>query len=287
MKSCKQSKAVIFSFTMAFFLILAACSGKDEAGSKHTGWEQIKEKGKIVVATSGTLYPTSYHDTDSGKDQLTGYEVEVVREAAKRLGLKVEFKEMGIDGMLTAVNSGQVDAAANDIDVTKDREKKFAFSSPYKYSYGTAIVRKDDLSGIKTLKDLKGKKAAGAATTVYMDVARKYGAQEVIYDNATNEQYLKDVANGRTDVILNDYYLQTLALAAFPDLNITIHPDIKYMPNKQALVMKKSNTELQKQMNETLKKMSKDGTLTKLSKQFFNKADVSKKLDVDVQDVDL
>lgn len=281
------SKAVIFSFTMAFFLILAACSGKNEADSKDTGWEQIKDKGKIVVATSGTLYPTSYHDTDSGSDKLTGYEVEVVREAAKRLGLKVEFKEMGIDGMLTAVNSGQVDAAANDIDVTKDREKKFAFSTPYKYSYGTAIVRKDDLSGIKTLKDLKGKKAAGAATTVYMDVARKYGAQEVIYDNATNEQYLKDVANGRTDVILNDYYLQTLALAAFPDLNITIHPDIKYMPNKQALVMKKSNAALQKKMNERLKEMSKDGTLTKLSKQFFNKADVSKKLDVDVQDVGL
>ncbi|PJH92364.1 transporter substrate-binding domain-containing protein [Bacillus sp. SN1] len=287
MKSFMQSKAVIFSFTMAFFLILAACSGKNEADSKDTGWEQIKDKGKIVVATSGTLYPTSYHDTDSGSDKLTGYEVEVVREAAKRLGLKVEFKEMGIDGMLTAVNSGQVDAAANDIDVTKDREKKFAFSTPYKYSYGTAIVRKDDLSGIKTLKDLKGKKAAGAATTVYMDVARKYGAKEVIYDNATNEQYLKDVANGRTDVILNDYYLQTLALAAFPDLNITIHPDIKYMPNKQALVMKKSNAALQKKMNETLKEMSKDGTLTKLSKQFFNKADVSKKLDVDVQDVDL
>lgn len=282
-----HSKAVIFSFTMAFFLILAACSGKNEADSKDTGWEQIKDKGKIVVATSGTLYPTSYHDTDSGSDKLTGYEVEVVREAAKRLGLKVEFKEMGIDGMLTAVNSGQVDAAANDIDVTKDREKKFAFSTPYKYSYGTAIVRKDDLSGIKTLKDLKGKKSAGAATTVYMEVARKYGAKEVIYDNATNEQYLKDVANGRTDVILNDYYLQTLALAAFPDLNITIHPDIKYMPNKQALVMKKSNAALQKKMNETLKEMSKDGSLTKLSKQFFNKADVSKKIDADVQDVDL
>ncbi|WP_430792257.1 transporter substrate-binding domain-containing protein [Bacillus subtilis] len=287
MKSFMHSKAVIFSFTMAFFLILAACSGKNEADSKDTGWEQIKDKGKIVVATSGTLYPTSYHDTDSGSDKLTGYEVEVVREAAKRLGLKVEFKEMGIDGMLTAVNSGQVDAAANDIDVTKDREKKFAFSTPYKYSYGTAIVRKDDLSGIKMLKDLKGKKAAGAATTVYMEVARKYGAKEVIYDNATNEQYLKDVANGRTDVILNDYYLQTLALAAFPDLNITIHPDIKYMPNKQALVMKKSNAALQKKMNEALKEMGKDGSLTKLSKQFFNKADVSKKIDADVQDVDL
>ncbi|MFP3325949.1 transporter substrate-binding domain-containing protein, partial [Planococcus sp. SIMBA_160] len=83
----------------------------------------------------------------------------------------------GYDGMLSAINSGQVDAAANDIDITDDRKDKFAFSTPYKYSYGTAIVRKDDLSGIKTLRDLKGKKAAGAATTIYMDVARKYGAK--------------------------------------------------------------------------------------------------------------
>ena len=46
---------------------------------------------------------------------------------------------------------------------------------------------------------------------------------------ATNDQFLKDVANGRTDVILNDYYLQKLALAAMPDLDLTIHPDLKYV----------------------------------------------------------
>jgi len=192
----------------AFILVLSACSQSGSSQSGDSKWDEIQKKGKIVVATSGTLYPTSYHDTANGKDQLTGYEVEVVKEAFKRLDVKVEFKEMGYDGMLSAINSGQVDAAANDIDITDDRKDKFAFSTHYKYSYGTAIVRKDDLSGIKTLKDLKGKKAAGAATTIYMDVARKYGAKEVIYDNATNEQYLKDVANGRTDVILNDINLR-------------------------------------------------------------------------------
>ncbi|MCY1119655.1 transporter substrate-binding domain-containing protein [Bacillus safensis] len=271
----------------AFILILSACSQSGSSQSGDTKWDQIKKKGKIVVATSGTLYPTSYHDTSNGKDQLTGYEVEVVKEAFKRLDVKVEFKEMGYDGMLSAINSGQVDAAANDIDITDDRKDKFAFSTPYKYSYGTAIVRKDDLSGIKTLKDLKGKKAAGAATTIYMDVARKYGAKEVIYDNATNEQYLKDVANGRTDVILNDYYLQTLALAAFPKLNITIHPDLKYMPNEQGFVMKKDNKELQKELNRVLGDMKKDGTMKKISEKFFNHADVSKKIDADVEDVDI
>lgn len=271
----------------AFILIMSACSQSGSSQSGDTKWDQIKKKGKIVVATSGTLYPTSYHDTSNGKDQLTGYEVEVVKEAFKRLDVKVEFKEMGYDGMLSAINSGQVDAAANDIDITDDRKDKFAFSTPYKYSYGTAIVRKDDLSGIKTLKDLKGKKAAGAATTIYMDVARKYGAKEVIYDNATNEQYLKDVANGRTDVILNDYYLQTLALAAFPKLNITIHPDLKYMPNEQGFIMKKDNKELQKELNRVLGDMKKDGTMKKISEKFFNHADVSKKIDADVEDVDI
>ncbi|MFP7312107.1 transporter substrate-binding domain-containing protein [Bacillus safensis] len=271
----------------AFILIMSACSQSGSSQSEDTKWDQIKKKGKIVVATSGTLYPTSYHDTSNGKDQLTGYEVEVVKEAFKRLDVKVEFKEMGYDGMLSAINSGQVDAAANDIDITDDRKDKFAFSTPYKYSYGTAIVRKDDLSGIKTLKDLKGKKAAGAATTIYMDVARKYGAKEVIYDNATNEQYLKDVANGRTDGILNDYYLQTLALAAFPKLNITIHPDLKYMPNEQGFVMKKDNKELQKELNRVLGDMKKDGTMKKISEKFFNHADVSKKIDADVEDVDI
>ncbi|MBR3380886.1 MAG: transporter substrate-binding domain-containing protein, partial [Bacillus sp. (in: Bacteria)] len=121
----------------------------------------------------------------------------------------------------------------------------------------------------------------------YMDVARKYGAKEVIYDNATNEQYLKDVANGRTDVILNDYYLQTLALAAFPKLNITIHPDLKYMPNEQGFVMKKDNKELQKELNRVLGDMKKDGTMKKISEKFFNHADVSKKIDADVEDVDI
>ncbi|MED1578457.1 transporter substrate-binding domain-containing protein [Bacillus safensis] len=271
----------------ACILIMSACSQSGSSQTGDTKWDEIKKKGKIVVATSGTLYPTSYHDTSNGKDQLTGYEVEVVKEAFKRLDVKVEFKEMGYDGMLSAINSGQVDAAANDIDITDDRKDKFAFSTPYKYSYGTAIVRKDDLSGIKTLKDLKGKKAAGAATTIYMDVARKYGAKEVIYDNATNEQYLKDVANGRTDVILNDYYLQTLALAAFPKLNITIHPDLKYMPNEQGFVMKKDNKELQKELNRVLSDMKKDGTMKKISEKFFNHADVSKKIDADVEDVDI
>lgn len=276
-----SKKLTAMLILMAFALVMAGCSSSSQENEETTAWDTIKEEGKLTVATSGTLYPTSYHDSEL--NDLTGYEVEVVREMAKRMDLEVEFSEMAFDGMLTSIQSGKVDIAANDIMINEERKEKFDFASPYKYSFGTAMVRKDDLSGIKTMEDLKGKKAAGEATTTYMAIAREYGAEEVIYDNATNDQYLRDVSTGRTDVILNDYYLQRLAIAAFPDLNIAIHPDIKFNPNNQGIIMKKGNSELKKNIDATLKEMHEDGTISKISKKFFDGADVSKKPDVDFE----
>ncbi|WP_074037006.1 transporter substrate-binding domain-containing protein [Exiguobacterium profundum] len=265
--------------TLFFAIPLAACGDDSTNQADTTRWEEIQEEGTLTVGTAGTLYPASFREEES--DTLTGFDVELMKEVAKRLDLEIEFKEMAFDNMLTSVQNGQIDIAANDISVTEDRKEKFAFSKPYKYTYGTAIVRKSDLSGIESLEDLKGKKAAGEATTVFMDVARKYGAEEVIYDNATNDQYLRDVSTGRTDVILNDYYLQTLALAFFPEFDITIHPDIAYNPQEVAFLMDKENDELQENIDRVLDEMLEDGTVKELSEQFYNGADVSVEPDVD------
>lgn len=263
-----------------FTLLLAACGGdEDTATEEKTAWDEIQEEGTLTVATSGTLLATSFRDEES--DELTGFEVEVAREVAERLELDIEFKEMGFDEMLTSVQTGQVDIAANDIEITEDRAEEFIFSTPIKHSYGTAVVRKDDLSGISSLEDLEGKKAAGASTSIYMQIAREYGAEEVTYDNASNEVYLRDVSIGRTDVILNDYYLSTFGVAAFPELNITIHPDIKYAPSEVGLVMNKDNEELAENVNRVLDEMLEDGTITEISEEFFGGADVSVKPDIE------
>jgi len=281
MTNFMKKKRLSIYIGLASMLFLTACGNDDskESAKSPTAWDTIQEEGKLTVATSGTLFPTSYRDEAS--DELTGFEVEVVREVANRLELDIEFKELGFDEMLTSVKTGQVDIAANDIEISEDRLEKFIFSTPIKYSYGTAVVRKDDLSGIKSLEDLKGKKAAGASTSVYMEMARQYGAEEVTYDNVPNEVYLRDVSIGRTDVILNDYYLQTLAVAAFPELNITIHPDIKYSPSKIGLVINKENSELENHVNDVLKEMLEDGTISEISAKFFNGADVSKEVKID------
>ncbi|ANU09137.1 family 3 extracellular solute-binding protein [Planococcus antarcticus DSM 14505] len=261
--------------------LLSACGNEDDTASEETttAWDDIQEEGSLTVATSGTLFPTSYRE--EGSDELTGFEVEVVRAIGERLELDIEFTELGFDEMLTSVQTGQVDLAANDIEITEDREENFIFSTPFKYSYGTAIVRSEDLSGIETLEDLEGKKAAGASTSVYMETAREYGAEEVVYDNATNETYLRDVAIGRTDVILNDYYLQTLAIAAFPELDITIHPDLKYSPSEVGVVMNKDNEELAENVNRVIEEMLEDGTIAEISAEFFNGADATEKVDIE------
>ncbi|MCC5892068.1 transporter substrate-binding domain-containing protein [Exiguobacterium sp.] len=279
----RMTKGLAASLLLA--VPLAACGDSSTDQAETSRWDEIKEEGTLTVGTAGTLYPASFRAEES--DELTGFDVELMKEIGQRLDLEVQFKEMAFDNMLTSVQNGQVDVAANDISVTEDRKEKFAFSTPYKYTYGTAIVRKSDLSGIDSLEDLKGKRAAGEATTVFMEVARQYGAEEVIYDNATNDQYLRDVSTGRTDVILNDYYLQTLALAFFPEFDIAIHPDIAYNPQEVAFLMAKENDELQQNIDRVLAEMLEDGTVKELSEKFYNGADVSVEPDVDATIVEL
>jgi len=281
LKKLFWSKKLSIVAGLAILTLLSACGNEEDTATEEekSAWDEIQEEGSLTVATSGTLFPTSYRS--EGSDELTGFEVEVVREIGERLELEIEFTELGFDEMLTSIQTGQVDLASNDIEITEDREENFIFSTPFKYSYGTAIVRSGDLSGIKTLEDLEGKKAAGASTSVYMQMAREYGAEEVVYDNATNETYLRDVAIGRTDVILNDYYLQTLALAAFPELEITIHPDLKYSPSEVGVVMNKDNSELADNVNRVIEEMLEDGTIAEISAEFFNGADVTQKVNIE------
>lgn len=262
-------------------IILGAC-GKSSDKDMDEAWEKIKDSGELVVGTPGTLYPTSYYP--EGSDELTGYDVEIMKEIGKRLNLDIKFEELSFDAMFASLKSGRIDVAQAGL--RGESKKNFTYSKPYKYSYATMIVRDDEVDDFTSLKDLEGKKAGGAATTVYSDIARKYGAEVKTYGNVTNDVYLRDVANGRTDVVINDYYLQLLALEAFPDLDISIQPDLKFYPNTQHVVMEKGADTLKKKVNQALADMKQDGTITALSEKFFAGEDVSQKPDADITDIE-
>ncbi|CAM3321887.1 transporter substrate-binding domain-containing protein [Vagococcus fessus] len=260
---------------VAASVLLVGCSSpkedKEKAAPKDDSWSKVEEAKKMVVATSGTLFPSSYYND---KNELTGYDVEIAKEVAKRLGVEAEFKEYNVDGTIASLKKGTADFVANDSSMNEKREKTFALSVPLKHSFDSMIVRKSDNSGIKELEDLKGKKAAGEGTTGYMKMAEQFGAELVSYDNATNDQYLTDVANGRTDVIINDYYLQKMSVGALPDIPVKILEDVYFNASTSGFLYLKEHKAIREKIDGVLNEMKDDGTLTKISKQFFD-TDVS------------
>lgn len=256
---------------------LASCSN-DKAAKEQSSWDKIKKTDVLKVATPGTLYPTSYHNDHK---KLTGYEIDMMNEIGKRLHVKVKYQEIGVAEAFTSVDSGKVDVAVNNFDMTPERLKKYNFSIPYKYSVGGVIVRADGSSGIraKDLSDWKGKKAGGGAGTQYMKIAAKQGAEPVIYDNVTNDVYLRDVSTGRTDFIPNDYYTQKIAVQyvtkQYPDIKVKVG-DVRYNPTEQGIVMSKKDTSLKKKLDGVIKAMKSDGTLKKISEKYYAGQDLTK-----------
>lgn len=276
-------------------ILLVACGNTEQEKNETVGdknedkyWQKIQDSGKLVVATSGTLIAASYYDGDKEtEDQLTGFEVETMREIAKRLDLDISFEIIGVDSVMPALNSGRIDISSATI--TDRRKEEFDFSEPIKYSYITMAVRQEDNSGIESLEDLKGKKAGGGATTIYSQIAEQYGATVVTYGNAPNEAYLRDVDNGRTDVVINDYYLTKFGVAAFPDFDLHLHPTLNFHLTESGVLMPKGAHTLKEKINEVIAQMHEDGTLSSLAKQFYEE-DASKKPDkeiIEIEDLDI
>lgn len=271
------------ALTLSSVLLLTACGADEEPNeesNQNQAWEAIQDSGSMTVATAGTLFPTSYH---SDEDGLTGYEVELVRAVAEKIGVEVEFEEIGVETMTQALNSGRVHLAANSLSITEERQKNFDFSTPYKFSYGSAIVRTEDLSGIETMEDLEGKIALGAMSTTYMQKAEEYGAIPTYFDNVTNDVYLRSVENGRGDLVLNDYHLQSITVDSMPEIDVQIHPTLFYDPTEQAFMLAKDEPLLLEAVNEALEQLIADGTATELSKEYFNGDDVTELPEIDFE----
>ena len=281
MKQVRKGKIVAMVGFLGLFagVLLSACSKPTE---EDTSLSKVEEAKTLVVATSGTLYPSSYYNDEN---ELVGYDVDVAKEVAKRLGVEITFKEYNVDGQVSSLTRGEADFAANDFGLTDERAEKFSLSTPIKYSFDSMIVRKSDDSGIASLEDLDGKKAAGEPNTSYMRLAESYGAELVTYDNATNDQYLTDVANGRTDVILNDYYLQKMAVAALPDIPVKILDDVYFNPNETGFLFVKDHKALQEKVDAVLAEMKEDGRLKELAETYFQ-TDISVKSDQAIQTVE-
>ena len=116
-------------------------AGSDSAEAADDQLAQIKAKGEIVVAMEGTWSPWTYHDEN---DELVGYDVEVAKAIAEKLGVKSTFVEGEWDGLFAGMDAGRYDIVVNGVDITEERAQKYDFTEPYAYNRTAIIVKEDN-----------------------------------------------------------------------------------------------------------------------------------------------
>ncbi|MGN7763739.1 amino acid ABC transporter substrate-binding protein [Paenibacillus sp. 22594] len=238
------------------------------APAEQNSLEAIKASGKLRIGTEGTYAPFTFHDA-SGK--LTGFDVEIAEEVAKRLGVKAEFFETQWDGIFAGMDAKRFDVIFNEVSITDERKVKYDFSEPYIVSKAVLIVGEKN-EDIKTFADLKGKKAGQSMTSNLSDIARENGAEIVSTDGFN--QAIDLLTSGRIDATVNDGLSYLDLKKQKPDVKIKVVDEIAE-GSQSAAVFLKGNDELVAAVSEALAAMKSDGSYLKISEKYFG-ADVSK-----------
>ena len=179
--------------------VVAGCA--DDAGSSNKAAVN-KDAKTIVVATRGTARPYSYTDD---KGNLTGYDVELVKEIERRNpNLHFEFKPMATDAAFVAMDAGQVDMIANQMRRNPTREAKYNYTNEVNNYSTRKLAVKNDRNDINSLEDLKGKKIVVTISSEFRELVDEFNKTanppiEVVYTDKGSAESLNLVATGRAD----------------------------------------------------------------------------------------
>lgn len=251
----KKFKTILAIGAMAAALISAGC------GSDNTTKNGIPPV--IRVGSETTFPPFEFVDGD----KYVGFDLDLAEAVIKQMGSKMEFKSMGFDALIPAVQSGQIDMIAAGMDATPERAKQVAFSDPYFSENGYVIVTRKDNDTIHDWKDLEGKNVGAQVGTQSVELAQEAKAANVKQLDSNSQAFMELQASTLDAVVLDRpvtmYYLNQ---GADKDLQIVGTP--KPGP-AMSLAVNKDNKELQDAVNKALKEIKENGTYDKIYKKWF------------------
>ncbi len=229
---------------------------------------EIKSAGAIRIGTEGTYAPFTYHEASG---DLVGFDVEIGRAIAAKLGVKADFIEGKWDGLIAGIDANRYDLVINQVSITPERQAKYDFSAPYIVSKAVVLVRNDDDS-IKGFADLKGKKSAQSLTSNFGKLAASNGAELVATDGFN--QSVELVLSRRADATINDSLSYLDFKKHKPDAPLKIAAT-QESADSAGVLLAKGQPELLAAVNQALTDIKADGTYLKIADKYFG-ADVSK-----------
>jgi len=247
----------------------------------------VKKRGKLLVATDANYKPQSFKNPDGTFD---GFDIDVAKEVAKRLGVEAEFIDVNFDIITAGGWNNRWDMNAGSLTITPDRKKALYFSSPYYYTPASFVVHKD--SKAAAIDDLKGKQiGVGSATTYqdYLEGKLNLEGETVLVPapaGVTVKTYTSDV-DALTDLALGDGTRIDAVLTALPTADEAIkggqpfkiigdpvcYEDLGLAFDQKSTLDSKG---LADAVTKIIDDMHKDGTLTKLAAKYY-KSDLTTK----------
>ena len=230
-------------------------------------------KKKIVIGLDDNFPPMGFKDE---KNNIVGFDIDMAKEAAKRLGIEVEFKGIDWSSKEAELNSKRIDALWNGMNITEERKKNVLFSDPYMESKQLIFVLAN--SPIKSAADLKGKVVGVQQSSIGEEVVTK---DEKL--KATLKDFKKypdcvaafmDLKTGRLDAVVTDEILGRYYMSKEVGAYIVIEQPLGEV-GVYGVGFRKDDKELRDKVQNVLNEMKKDGTSAKISQKWFG-ADIVK-----------
>ena len=255
--------------------LLAGCGGNSAQNAASGSGAQGAGK-KIVVGLDDNYPPMGFKDENN---QIVGFDVDLAKEASKRLGREVEFKGIDWSSKEAELKSGRVDVLWNGLDITEKRKENMLFSDPYMDNRQIIFVRKGT-TGIDSEASLAGK----VVGTQSSSTAEEYILGNEAFKNSmkavkTYSDYISafmDLENGRLDAIIADEITGRYYMSKHPDkieaVDVTVGPVSTF-----GIGFRKDDQKLRDEVQKVLDEMIKDGSAGKISEKWFGKDILKKK----------
>jgi len=233
----------------------------------QTALDAVKTAGALRIGTEGTYAPFTFHDASGA---LVGFDVEIGRAIAEKLGVEAEFVEGPWDGLIAGVDANRYDVVINQVGINAERQAKYDFSEPYIASKAALVVREDN-TDITSFESLAGKKAAQTLSSNFGKLALENGAEVVGTEGF--DQSIALVIQGRADATIND------SLSFFDFKTQQPDAEVKVVATADdadfsGVLLAKGKPELLAAINDALVAIKADGTYAEISQKYFGE-DVS------------
>lgn len=259
----------IFALCMMLVLVVTAMAG---CGSNSA---QKGESKKIVVGLDDSFPPMGFKDE---KNEIVGFDIDLAKEVAKRLGREVEFKAIDWNSKEAELKSGRVDILWNGLDITDKRKENMLFSEPYMDNRQIVFVAKNGKVAVAGEADLAGKTIgtqSGGTTEEYFEnkPELKASMKEVKYYPDYINAFM-DLENGRLDAVVGDEIIGRYYISKHPDEIQAIDTVIGTV-SQFGIAFRKDDQKLRDEVQKVFDEMKADGTVAKISEKWFAK-DITK-----------